>query len=84
MSRRELIHEIRKNGIRLFHLGDVKLPESLSMPNYENALAFLEDQGLVTTTTTGRTQQMVDVKNLDGIKALRTMVEKYLKPLQKQ
>jgi glycerol-3-phosphate O-acyltransferase len=83
MSRRDLVFEVRKNGIRLFHLGEVKLMESLSMPNYENAIAFLAETGVLEKLQTGKKQVDLQVRDAEKISQLKAAVERYLRPLQK-
>jgi hypothetical protein len=46
-EKKDLIMEVRKNGIKMFHLGTVKLPEALSLPNYNNAVLMLEESGII-------------------------------------
>jgi len=41
--KKDVLQEIRKTGIRLFHTGDVRLMESLSLPNYTTALKMRQD-----------------------------------------
>ncbi len=83
MSRKEMIFEVRKNGIKLFHLGEVKLPESLSMPNYENAIARLDRDDVFEKIPAGKKQVDMLLKNDVKAGELKLRVERYLKPLQK-
>ncbi|MCU0848600.1 MAG: 1-acyl-sn-glycerol-3-phosphate acyltransferase [Spirochaetes bacterium] len=46
-GRKELMGDIRKNGIRMLHLGEINLAESLSMPNYGSAVEYLSLNGMV-------------------------------------
>jgi glycerol-3-phosphate O-acyltransferase len=41
--RKDLVNEIRKTGIKMYHRGEVSLSESLSLSNYENAISILCD-----------------------------------------
>jgi len=83
VSRKELIFEVRKNGIKLFHLGEVKFTESLSMPNYENAIARMDRDDVFEKVPGGK--KHVDLLLKDEAKAveIKGRVERYLKPLQK-
>lgn len=83
MSRKDLVYEVRKNGIRLYHLGDVKLTESLSMPNYENAIAKLAAAGALEVTQGSKKQSDVQFVGPEKAKEMKARVERYLKPLQK-
>jgi glycerol-3-phosphate O-acyltransferase len=48
VNRRDLTLEIRRNGVRMYHLGEVGMSESLSMPNYNNILDHLiREKGLI-------------------------------------
>jgi len=46
-GRKDFIADIRRAGVRLYHTGEVRLSESLSMPNYENAVRRLGDDGIL-------------------------------------
>jgi glycerol-3-phosphate O-acyltransferase len=83
LSRKELLYEVRKNGIKLFHLGDVKLAESLSVPNYENAIVRLDRAVALETIHSGKKQVDVQVKDLEKVIEMKNRIERYLKPLQK-
>ena len=83
LSRKELLYEVRKNGIKLFHLGDVKLAESLSVPNYEHALVRLDRAVALEKVPSGRKQLDVQVKDLEKVIEMKNRIERYLKPLQK-
>ncbi len=83
VSRKELIFEVRKNGIKLFHLGGVKLTESLSMPNYENAIARLDRDDVFEKVPAGKKQVDMLLKNEGKAAELKGRVERYLLPLQK-
>jgi glycerol-3-phosphate O-acyltransferase len=84
MSRKEMIFEVRKNGIKMFHLGAVKLTESLSMPNYENAIARLDRDDVFEKVPTGKKQVDMLLKNETQTVEFKGRIEGYLKPLQKE
>ncbi len=44
MQKKGFLDEVRKSGMKRFHLGDVTLFESLSLPGYQSALAAALDQ----------------------------------------
>ncbi len=82
-SRKDLVHEVRKNGIRLYHLGDVHFTESLSMPTYDSAIAKLKETGVLEMTQSGKKQTDVQILDAEKAREMKARVEKYLKPLQK-
>jgi glycerol-3-phosphate O-acyltransferase len=83
LSRKELLYEVRKNGIKLFHLGDVRLAESLSVPNYENAIVRLNRAMALETVHAGKKQTDIQIRDSGKIIEMKNRIERYLKPLQK-
>jgi glycerol-3-phosphate O-acyltransferase len=83
INKRELVTEVRKNGIRLFHLGEIKLTESLSMPTYDNAIAKLKEVGAIEMAHSGKKQTDVQVLDADRVREMKARIERYLKPLQR-
>ncbi|HOO71549.1 MAG TPA: 1-acyl-sn-glycerol-3-phosphate acyltransferase [Spirochaetota bacterium] len=67
MNRRDLVMEIRKKGIAMYHLGAITLSESLSIPIYNNALAWCADTGIVRENE--RTRKSPDVEVIDPNRA---------------
>ena len=64
-QRRDLINDIRKTGIRMYHQGEIKLAEALSLSNYENALNILCDMKVLKEHDAGKKNKdltMVDSK----------------------
>ena len=47
MNRKDLVYEIRKNGIKMLSLGGIRLSESLSMPSYNHAIDRCIEQGIL-------------------------------------
>lgn len=66
VTKKELGNEMRKTGVTMYHLEEINLPESLSVPNYNNALKFLTDAGAISLTP--RTKKEIDVKITDATK----------------
>jgi len=78
INRRDLVSEIRKNGIRLYHLGTVRLVESLSMINYQNALSKLVSGGILNQEQTGKKNFELTVADKKRIECLNDAMENYL------
>lgn len=83
LGRKEMVYEVRKNGIKLFHLGEIKFPESLSVPYYENAVAKLERVAALESVQSGKKQAEYQVRDEQRVIELKNRVERYLRPLQK-
>jgi glycerol-3-phosphate O-acyltransferase len=83
MNRKDLLYEVRKNGIKLFHLGEIKLAESLSVPNYETAIVRLSRMMAIEEVQAGKKQTDVQIRDVDRIIGMKNRIEMYLKPLQK-
>ncbi len=60
VTKKELGSEIRKQGVTMYHLSEIQLPESLAVPNYNNALKLFADNGDITYTP--RTKKEIDVR----------------------
>ncbi|PKL39832.1 MAG: hypothetical protein CVV44_06315 [Spirochaetae bacterium HGW-Spirochaetae-1] len=71
ISRKDLMADIRKNGIRHYHLGKVRLMESLSISNYNNALVSMAYSGIIKERTVGK--KNIEVTIADKKKAVEVM-----------
>jgi glycerol-3-phosphate O-acyltransferase len=76
--KRDIVQNIRKNGIRLFHTGDVRLMEALSLPNYNTALTMLVQLGIAKETYLGRKGSEFEIVDRTGLKELFDTVNAYL------
>jgi glycerol-3-phosphate O-acyltransferase len=77
-GKKEIVQDIRKTGIKLFHTGDVRLMESLSLPNYSNALRMLTNEGAVREVPTGKKSPDVEIIDREKTKELLERVNAYL------
>ncbi len=68
LYRRELVTDIRKNGVRMYHTGVIRLSEALSMPNYQNAVAHFTKTGILTERFVS--SKHIEITNLDKDAAL--------------
>ncbi|MCP4130995.1 MAG: hypothetical protein GY754_08445 [bacterium] len=64
-SKKDIIYDIRKNGIKMYHLGEIQLLESLSMPNYTNALGWLKENGFTSEKQVGKKARNIDLTPVD-------------------
>ena len=78
MLRKDLINEIRKRGIRMYHQGYVKLAESLSISNYNNALSILVDLNVLNEQEKGKKQVEVLITDLSKARELRDRILGYI------
>jgi len=77
-SRRELTSDVRKHGITMYHLGEVTLPESLSMPNYQNAMAKAVQLGSIVEQRFGKKNIDIRVEDPDKAAAVIRRLKAYL------
>ncbi len=68
MGRKDFIADVRRAGVRLYHTGEARLSESLSMPNYENAVHRLVDDGILVQRGAG--QKNAEISTVDKDRAL--------------
>ncbi len=78
IAKRDMLQEIRKNGIRLFHTGDVRLMEALSQPNYHTALTMLVKYGIAREKSLGKKGSEFEIVDRAGVKELYDVISAYL------
>jgi glycerol-3-phosphate O-acyltransferase len=78
MISKDLTVEVRKNGIKLFHLGKVKLAESLSAPSYKNAIQKLKDDSILTEEALSKKNSVFNTKDQVTPRKIRDTIEQYL------
>ena len=76
--RKDLINEIRKAGIRMYHRGEISLSESLSLSNYENALTILGDMKVLREQDHGKKNKEISMLDKKKGEALRAQITQYL------
>ena len=82
LSKKSLIYEIRKNGIKLYHMGSIKLPEALSSPNYNSALSKFNESGLLEMTQISRKNVEVEINDTGSAEKMKSKLERYLEKIQ--
>jgi glycerol-3-phosphate O-acyltransferase len=75
---KDLILDIRKNALKLYHLGAITLPESLSTPNYKSALQMLKDEDILTEEPAGKKATVYFVKDQVAPRKLKEGIEQFL------
>jgi glycerol-3-phosphate O-acyltransferase len=78
---REMMVDIRKNGLKLYHLGKIKLPESLSTPNYKSAIQHYMDDGIIEEDTSGKKGITYSSKDQITPRKIRDTIDQYLASL---
>jgi glycerol-3-phosphate O-acyltransferase len=68
LTRKELMTDVRKNGVRMYHLGNISLSESLSQPNYQIALDKCREIGIIVDGPAGG--KTVEISSVDKDKGL--------------
>jgi glycerol-3-phosphate O-acyltransferase len=81
IQRKELVSEIRKNGVWHYHLGHVKLTEALSISNYNNALDFLENQGIIEVDSEGKRNMTLRITGRKRAEIHLRNIERYIERL---
>jgi len=78
---KDIILDIRKNGLKLFHLGRIKLPESLSMPTYKSALQKFTDDEFIVEESVGKKSSLYFTKDQVTPRKIRETIEIFLSTL---
>lgn len=76
IGKKEFLDEARKNGIKLFHLGTIRLMESLSNANYAGSLVLLKAAGILSEETSGKKTSVLVVEDKEkAVKYLNAVRE---------
>jgi glycerol-3-phosphate O-acyltransferase len=78
---KDLFLDIRKNAIKMYHLGFIKLPESLSTPTYKSALLMLKDDDIIVEENSGKKNAVYSVKDKVAPRKLKERIEQFLTAL---
>lgn len=79
---RDLTAEIRKYGLKLYHTEVIRAPESLSIPNYTNALKKLAEYGILSEDHGGKKGVLYRMEDRVRLKELRDGVFSYVSSLK--
>jgi len=81
IEKKPLVKEIRKNGMKMLKMGDVKLAESLSQPNYNNALGKFVGEGVLLEEAIDRRRVQFEIVDMNRIRETSERLRGYLKNL---
>ncbi len=77
-QKKEFILDLRKNGTRMYHTGEIRLAESLSMPNYQNALNMLRSRKIIAEEYVNKRNIVLDIENPGAVEPLREEMIRYI------
>ncbi|MCX8123033.1 MAG: 1-acyl-sn-glycerol-3-phosphate acyltransferase [Spirochaetes bacterium] len=78
IQKKDLLTEIRKNGVKMYHTGEIMLSESLSLPNYTNALSLLRSEKALSEKQVGRKNIIIELINQEKVETLFEKIKIYL------
>ncbi len=78
MGKKEFLTEVRKNGVKLIHLGTIRLMESISMANYTSCLKMLGSTGITVEESSGKKASDIIIKDRDKAGKYSDMIKGYL------
>ncbi|HDP80157.1 MAG TPA: hypothetical protein ENN21_04870 [Spirochaetes bacterium] len=78
MSRKDLMIDIRREGVTLYHGGHIHLSESLSIPNYGSALEKLVDAKVLEERPAGGRNTEIILSDRDAAARVHGMLKHYL------
>jgi glycerol-3-phosphate O-acyltransferase len=82
-EKKELLGDIRKNGLRLYHLGDILFSESMTLPEYESALKKCVEMGIIKESESGKKSISYDIIDVpaaeDMLNRIKSIISK-IKP----
>ena len=83
-TRKDLISDIRKNGVSMYHLGTIRLMESLSQSSYNSAITYLVECGALDEKSVDRKVREIRMREIKVIESVRQKLSLYLSELQKR
>jgi glycerol-3-phosphate O-acyltransferase len=78
IKKEDLITIVRKTGLKMYHLGEIDLAESLSLPNYINAITKFTDEGILRGGTRDIKNSTVEIADVEKAKIYSLKIEEYL------
>ena len=82
IQKKDLLTDIRKNGVRMYHTGEILLSESLSLPNYTNALSLLRSEKALSEKQMGRKNIVIEIINQKTLEILFEKIKIYLEGIR--
>jgi glycerol-3-phosphate O-acyltransferase len=78
VSLKDLISDIRKKGIKMYHLGESTLSEALSMPSYNCAVSYLTRTSILLEKPGNKRDPDLKMINLQKLKEVNEELKAYL------
>ncbi len=79
MDKKDFIYEARKNGVKMYHVGEIRLVEALSMPNYANAIDSMKRLEIIKEEPVpGKKASIVDVLLTKKARWIRDELKTYI------
>ena len=75
--KKDFIVDVRKKGMKLYHLGEIECSESLSMVNYNNCIDRFNEEGITVVKGDGKNQE-IHISNDDKLKKISDSISSYL------
>ncbi len=77
IKKEDLTTAVRKNAIKMYHLGEIDLAESLSLPNYLNAITRFTDDGILRGGTREMRNSNIEIVDVEKAKKYSHKIEEY-------
>lgn len=78
INKKDLMSDIRKKGIKMYHLGETNMSEGLSMPSYTNAVDLLQRKGIIEERSSDKRSPDLKLMKAEKVIQLREEVREYL------
>ncbi len=79
VKREELVTCIRKKALKMFHMGEIDLFESLSMPFYVNAISKFSDEKILKGGSRNSKNAEITLADIEKAENFLNKIEEYLK-----
>ncbi len=68
LTEHDLMTQIRRNGVQLYHRGIIKHDESLSLVQYKNFLAYYKDRGIIKSNGSTGKKEIFHITTSDDLR----------------
>jgi glycerol-3-phosphate O-acyltransferase len=78
IDKKDLMVRIRKTGVDMYNSGGIKLAESLSLPNYNNAIQFLTGKGVLAARESEGGKKFLTINDIGTAREIQKRIASYM------
>jgi glycerol-3-phosphate O-acyltransferase len=82
IEKSECIAQVRKNGVRRFHLGEIRHFESLSLPYYQSALSAYAAMGIIRERKKDNAAAEIVIENRESLESIIAEMKRWFATME--